>query len=206
MNKIFERKSIRLKRYDYSCTGYYFITVCVNNRELILGEIKNDCRGTACRPPNYALNKYGQIVYDEWINTGKLRENVELDEFIVMPNHFHGIVVINESLGTEMGTARRAPMGDGVICVCRGTACRAQNYATKEKFGKPVGGSLSTIMRSFKSAVTKQINESRNMPGAQFWQRNYYEHVIRDDKDLADIREYIVNNPVKWQEDEYYVK
>jgi len=173
------RRAIRLKDYDYSRAGYYFVTVCVNNRELSLGEIKNDCRGTACCAPN----KYGKIVYDEWINTGKFRKNVELDEFIVMPNHFHGIVVINES-GMVSGTARRAPT---------------------QGFGKPVAGSLSTIMRSFKSAVTKQINESRNMPGAQFWQRNYYEHVIRDEDDLNRIREYIVNNPAKWQEDEYYL-
>ncbi len=122
-------------------------------------------------------------MHDEWINTEKFRENVELDEFIVMPNHFHGIVIINE-LDMALGTARRAPT---------------------EGFGKPVAGSLSTIMRSFKSAVTKRINESRNIPGAQFWQRNYYEHVISDDYDLNRIQEYIVNNPAKWEEDEYYV-
>ncbi|MFH0772032.1 MAG: transposase [Candidatus Omnitrophota bacterium] len=172
------RRSIRLPHYDYSHPGYCFVTVCVNNRESLLGKIEDgrsrSRRGTACCAPS----QYGQIVYNEWINTGKLRNNVELDEFIVMPNHFHGIVIINES-----GTARRAPTG----------------------FGKPVARSLSAIMRSFKSAVTKRINESRKMPGAQFWQRNYYEHVIRDDNDLINIREYIVNNPARWQEDEYYI-
>jgi len=84
------RRSIRLAGYDYSQAGYYFVTVCVNNHESLLGEIKNDCRGTAC----CALNKYGQIVHDEWINTEKFRENIELDEFIIMPNHMHGVIAI----------------------------------------------------------------------------------------------------------------
>lgn len=194
------RRSIRLKEYDYKQAGYYFVTVCVNDRKLLLGEIKNDCRGTACCALDKycAHNKYGQIVYNEWINTGKFRKNVELDEFIVMPNHFHGIVIIN-----EQGTT------SGVTCQQLGTARQQLGTARRaptEGFGKPVAGSLSTIMRSFKSAVTKRINETRNMPGAQFWQRNYYEHVIRDDNDLIRIREYIVNNFAQWENDDYYVK
>ena len=95
-----------------------------------------------------------------------------------MPNHFHGIIYIES---TRRGTARRAP--------------------TIEQFGKPSTNSLPTIVRSFKSAVTKQINQSCDMPGTPIWQRNYYEHIIRDEISLNKIREYIINNPIKWQFD-----
>jgi len=81
----------------------------------------------------------------------------------------------------------------------RGTACRAPT--TGEQFGKPVSGSLPTMIRSFKSTVTKQINEMCNTPGAGFWQRNYYEHIIRNDNELNRIREYITHNPVRWDMD-----
>ena len=95
-----------------------------------------------------------------------------------MPNHFHGILTI---IGDGEGTARRAP--------------------TMERFGKPTSGSLPTIVRAFKSAVTKRINELCGTPGASMWQRNCYEHVIRSETDLAEIREYIADNPLKWELD-----
>jgi hypothetical protein len=94
-----------------------------------------------------------------------------------MPNHLHGIIVIN-----GRGTARRAPTG--------------------ERFGKPTVGSIPTIMRAFKSACTKRINDMRDARGTPVWQRNYYEHVIRDEDDLSRIRQYILDNPARWAEDE----
>lgn len=100
-----------------------------------------------------------------------------MDEFVVMPNHLHGIIVI-----------------DG-----RGTACRAR---IEESFGRPVAGSLPTIIRSFKSAVSKRINQMRVNPGVPVWQRNYYERVIRDEQELNGIQHYIADNPAKWAEDE----
>ena len=113
------------------------------------------------------------------MKTAELRPDVELGTSIVMPNHFHGIIVINDDC---RGTARRAP--------------------TVSRFGKPVAGALSTVVRSFKSAVTKRINEIRRTPGMTVWQRNYYEHIIRNDGDLNKIHEYILYNPAKWTEDE----
>jgi len=121
------------------------------------------------------LNKLGEIVQEEWFRTAEIREDVELDSFVVMPNHIHGIIVLIES---GRGTLRRAP--------------------TKEQFGKPTSGSIPTIVRLFKSCVTKRINLLRNTQRQPIWQRNYYEHIIRDDKDLYNAREYIANNPVKW--------
>jgi REP element-mobilizing transposase RayT len=150
------RKSIRLKGYDYSQTGAYFVTICAHNREILFGMVGND---------KSQLNKFGQIVETEWLITAQIRENIELDEYAIMPNHFHGILLITDN---GMGTALRAH--------------------TIEQFGKPVSGSLPTIIHSFKSTVTKQINQLRNTPGSSVWQRNYYEHIIRNEDGLNRIR------------------
>lgn len=159
------RRSIRLRGYDYSQVGAYFVTVCTKDRRCLFGNAADG---------EMQLNDAGRIVADEWIKTAEMRNNVELDEWVVMPNHFHGILVVTNG----RGTARRAP--------------------TLEQFGQPVSGSIPTIIRSFKSAVTKRINEMRGMPGAKSWQRNYYEHIIRNNDELNRIREYIANNPVQW--------
>nr|VFK56562.1 MAG: Transposase IS200 like [Candidatus Kentron sp. TUN] len=101
-----------------------------------------------------------------------------------MPNHFHGIVMITDGDVARRGTARRAP--------------------TMEQFGRPASGSVPTIIRSFKSAVTKRINQSRKTPGMRLWQRNYWEHIVRDEPELLHIREYIRNNPIHWKTDRLY--
>jgi REP element-mobilizing transposase RayT len=123
------------------------------------------------------LNRAGKIVADAWAKTAEIRNEIELDQWVVMPNHFHGILVIIEG----RSTARRAP--------------------TAERFGHPVAGSIPTIIRSFKSAVTKHINELRKTPGHPIWQRNYYEHIIRDEADYGRIAEYIADNPRRWADD-----
>ncbi len=138
------------------------------------------------------LNRYGEIVQGEWLLTAQLRPNVVLDAWVVMPNHFHGIILITND---RWGTTRRAPTKENFQS---GTARCAP---TIEQFGKPVAGSLPTIVRAFKSAVTKRVNDLRKTPGAAVWQRNYYEHVIRNEDSLQKIREYIVNNPVRWEYD-----
>ena len=171
--QIHHRQSVRVKDYDYTSNGYYFVTICTHDKQQLFGQIKTR-RGTAC----CALCEYGNIVNDEWIKSAHIRNKIELDEFVIMPNHIHGIIIIN-----DLGTARRAP--------------------TKQ-FGFSVSGSLPTIVRAFKSASTKRINELRNSPGQKLWQRNYYEHIIRDEKDLNRIRKYIKDNPAKWEDDEYY--
>ena len=124
-----QRKSIRLKAYDYTQAGCYFVTICTNMRICLFGEVS---RGVM-HP-----NQYGRIVEEEWLRTAQLRANVAVDVHLVMPNHVHGILWIT---GVRRGTARRAP--------------------TKERFGRPVSGSLATIVRSFKSACTRRIKEMR---------------------------------------------
>jgi len=174
---IHHRRSIRLRGYDYSRAGVYFVTLGTHNRECLFGQIVDG---------GMVLNDAGRIVSEEWSNTPILRPDLELDEFVVMPNHFHGIIII-----TGRDTAHRADT------IPKGTAHRAPT----ERFGKPVPGSVPTIIRSFKSAVTRRVNEMRGTSGLKLWQRNYYEHIIRNETELNHIREYIINNPLKWDLD-----
>jgi REP element-mobilizing transposase RayT len=165
------RRSIRLKDYDYSECGAYFITICTHRRECLFGEIVNG---------EMRLNEFGEIVWEEWDNNAKVRKNLERDEYIVMPNHVHGILLILDE--NDVGATRRvAP--------------------TKRPNG-PASGSIGAIIGQFKSIVTKQINSMRGTRGLNVWQRNYHEHVIRDEDELLEIREYIANNPIKWEDDE----
>jgi putative transposase len=163
------RCSIRLKNYDYSQAGGYFVTICTQNNECVFGEVINE---------EMRLNKYGKIVKDEWIKTAKIRRNVLLDEYVIMPNHMHVIIVI---IDDGRGTLQRAP--------------------TVVQFGKPVSNSIPTIIRLFKSTTTKQVNQIRNTPTFPVWQRNYYEHVIRNEDKLNKIRQYIQNNSLSWHLD-----
>ena len=166
------RRSKRLKEFDYSTPWWYYVTICTHNRNNIFGQINYE---------KMVLNELGTIVEEEWLRTEELRKNIELDYYVIMPNHFHGILIIN-----SRDKARLIPTIE------------------KREFGKPVANSLSSIVGLFKSAVTKRINESRNSPGESVWQHNFYEHIIRNENDLNNIRKYIEFNPLKWEIDEYY--
>jgi putative transposase len=124
------------------------------------------------------LNRLGEIVEDEWHRTAILRPHVSLDAFVVMPNHVHGIICFDAQ---EEGKARLAPTTAG--------------------FGHPIAGSLPSILGAFKSASTKRINEARGTRRAPLWQRNYFDHVIRNEQELRCVREYIAANPLRWFED-----
>jgi putative transposase len=166
------RRSIRLTDYDYSQEGAYFVTICAHSHKCLFGKIVDGVM---------RLNRFGNVVNKCWLEIPHHFPNMEIDTFIIMPNHFHGIVAIVDNR--------------------RGTACRAPTKMI-ERFGKPTTCSLPTIVRSFKSAATKRINVVRGTPGARLWQSNYYEHVIRNETDLNDIRQYLLDNPVKWDMDE----
>jgi REP element-mobilizing transposase RayT len=172
------RRSIRWKGYDYAQPGAYFVTLCTHERACLFGEVVGG---------EVVLNHFGQIVWDEWFRTADLRPHVKLfaEEFVVMPNHLHGIVWIVDDVGA---TQRVAPTdghrGDGHP---RG----------------PTPGSLGAVIGQFKSAVTRRINVLRDAPNAPVWQRNYYEHVIRTDRALNAIRRYIAENPLRWHLDRY---
>lgn len=165
----YHRKSIRLKDYDYSQAGAYFVTICTNDKGCAFGEINDG---------EMHLNDIGKIVESEWMKTGEIRKNVLIDEFFVMPNHLHGIIIIID-MDNGRGMARHAP-------------------TRPRTFGKPIANSLSSIIGSFKSAATKHINQLRNSPGNPVWQRNYFERIIRNEKEWNRIREYIISNPFNW--------
>lgn len=198
------RRSIRLQGFDYTSENGYFVTMVTQGRVNLFGEIRDD---------EIVLNEMGKIAAEEWFKTKELRPYVELleDEFVVMPNHIHGIIWIVDAVGTidihgsrgtallteksdihGKGTARRAPTNDHDRAP---TTVIAQ---THERFGKPVQGSLPTIVRAYKSAVTKRINLLRGIPGTPVFQRNYYEHIIGTEREYDQIAAYIANNPVNW--------
>jgi len=176
------RQSIRLKGYDYSRAGAYFVTVCTQGRACLFGDVVNG---------EMRVNELGEIVNNEWLRTEQIRPHVELDEFIVMPNHIHAIIwiVTDDSVGA---TRRVAPTKNGQV------APTIHPYSQTTRPCGPKSQSIGAIIGQFKSVVTKRINQMRGIPGAPVWQRNYYEHIIRNDESLNRIREYIANNPLQW--------
>ena len=174
---IHHRHTIRLKNYDYSQNGAYFVTLCSWQRESLFGEIVGG---------EMLLNDFGVIVRNSWGWLAEQYAHVALDEWAVMPNHFHGIILITN--------------GDGGL---RTVNSQMDNSQTGVSRTAPTGKakSLGSLIGAFKTVCTKQINIIRNNPGCPVWQRNYYERVIRDETELAAAREYIVNNPLKWELD-----
>ena len=143
-----QRKNIRLKEYDYSSAGYYFITICIKQRLPVLSSIDN---------MNVVLTDAGMVV-DKYINCiSEIYTNVELDTYVIMPNHIHMILNIDQS-----------------------------NISN-----------LSTIIQQFKRAVSKQL-------GYSIWQKLFHEHIIRNEKEYYKIYEYILNNPLSWEQDKYF--
>ena len=163
-------KSIRLPDWDYSSEGLYFLTICTRNRECILGDVVND---------KIKLSKIGEIVEKCWNEIPKHFINVVLDEFVVMPNHVHGIIEITNCRDGVTPSLHKPPLH------------------------RPT---LGQIIGYFKYQTTRIINRIRNTPYVPIWQSRFYEHVIRNEIELNSIREYIINNPLKWELDRNNIK
>jgi len=176
--QVHQRRSIRLKKYDYTQPGGYFITMVTFEREHLFGEIENE---------EVKLSKFGLVAKQQWEKLPKRFPNIELGAFVVMPNHVHGIIQILERTGTANNSTSH---GDD-----------SSRRAPTEGFQKPVPNSIPTIVRSYKSAVSYRINLMRGSDGVPVWQRNYYEHVIRNHEDWDRIHQYIEANPSNWAED-----
>lgn len=155
-----QRKFVRLKGFDYSKNGAYFITICSKNKTSVFGRI---------HAGQMELNRYGKIALCAWHDLINSFPFIELDEFVVMPNHVHGIVIIQSVTDCNSIHDKCSP--------------------------------LWRMVGTFKSSVTRQINALRLTPGCGLWQRNYYEHIIRNELSLDRIREYIALNPIHWGKD-----
>jgi putative transposase len=160
------RRSIRLKGYDYTSAGAYFVTIVAYNRDCLFGELINE---------KINLSEYGKIARECWRAIPNHFPNVELGAYVVMPNHIHGVIIIKD---------------DG-----RDTPWRVPT----EQFSKPVKSSLATIIRQYKSSVSRIISKQFNE--TNIWQHNYYEHIIRNDAEWNRIHLYIEANRVNWTED-----
>ena len=198
--KIHNRRSIRLKGYDYSQVGLYFITICVQNREDLFGNITN---GTM------KWNDAGKMIKKQWLELPKRFKNIQLNEFITMPNHFHAILEIVE---TTVGSTFMVdpninkPIKGQEI---KGYPIKGQPQGiapADSQTGFPTDKTIGKIIGAFKSITTNEyikgvkLNNWQQFNG-KLWQRNYWEHIIRNEKSLQNISKYIVNNPLKWYED-----
>ena len=173
---IHHRRSIRLKGYDYSQAGIYYVTICTKDRECLFGNIINF---------NMELSTLGKIVEQEWHEILKRFPDVELDAFVVMPNHIHGIIIVGATL---------------VVALNREDMVRSN---INNRAGTSPAPTLGHIIGSFKSlCIYKRKNSGLN--AGKLWQRNYYEHIIRNETELNKIREYIITNPLNWESDENY--
>lgn len=186
------RRSTRLQGYDYTQAGAYFLTLCAHNRQRLFGDIVDGAM---------RLNSLGEIVAEQWLQTGVLRQEIVLDVWVVMPNHFHGIVMMGDvavgAQGLRPQDAESMTRSHRHAPLCPNPNNRIRRRAPK---------SLGALIAGFKSAATKYINQWRQSPGAPVWQRNYWEHVVRNETDLQEIRQYIVNNPMSWTADTLYVE
>ncbi|MHB8086678.1 MAG: transposase [Anaerolineaceae bacterium] len=192
--KLHHRRSIRLAGYDYASEGGYFITIITQKRMRLFGDIVNEVMRE---------NDFGRMVREEWFNTSKIRSNIELleDEFVIMPNHIHGIIWIMDRADGEVSQTTHSPVG-------------AYSHTPLRSPSNTIG----SIIRGFKGAVTTRINICRGRKGSPVWQRNYYDssrkncsgaqnsrHIINSERDYENIAEYIHTNPLAWQTDHEFV-
>ena len=206
---IHHRRSIRLKGYDYSQAGLFFITICCQYKACLFGEIDV---GTGFTPAQMILNKFGQIAYKEWVKTPEIRNNVALGEFVVMPNHIHCIIQIldrselHSPLNYKDNLADIGTNHSSNHAIGDSSDDQIGDFSKKMgEYSSPLRGpsnNIGAIVRGYKSTVTKQLN-ILNI-GCPVWQRNYYEHIIRDELSYQQISNYIKNNPEKWENDTFY--
>ena len=176
------KNSLRLNNYNYSWAGAYFITICSYKKESLFGKIDDH---------SMQLNNFGNILQRCWDQIPGKYKNIKLGNFVIMPNHIHGIIwiveAIHESPETKQ-TIHKSSYKNGVI----------RELPLQVERRKML---LSKIIGRFKMNSSKLINNIRNSTGAHIWQRGYYDHIIRNDEDLNNIKQYIQNNPQNWDKD-----
>ncbi len=181
-NKHLFRKRNRLREWDYSTPHWYYVTICTKNHHKWFGEIIEG---------NMVLNENGEIVKLTWYDLPNHNSHVTLDEFVIMPNHIHGIIIINNAKDYNVGADSKSVLTSDATINRTGL----EPVPTQKYHGIP------EIIRQFKGFSTRRINARRNTPGQTIWQRSYYDHIIRNEKSLYKIRQYIYENPLYWETD-----
>jgi REP element-mobilizing transposase RayT len=190
-----------LKEYDYSLEGAYFVTICTQNKENLFGVIVvAGSKPALMNSAQMILNDAGKMIFNIWNEIPKYYDGIDIDEFQIMPNHIHGIVIVGAA-----PCGRPEPDGEHETKL----EDQAQNKRGQARGPAPTGLSLSNVMERFKSLTTKKYIDGIKLNNwkpfdKRLWQRNYYEHVIRNDNELNSIREYINNNPVNWETDDEF--
>jgi putative transposase len=183
------RRSIRLPGYDYRSAGAYFVTICTHQRDLLFEDP--------------VLRRVAETL---WQRIPRHFPHVQLDAWVVMPNHLHGIIVISGDArrgeaSPASGSRTEPAVADAVSIVDEAVSGDASPLPPRPSGAPP--GSLGAIVGNFKSVTARRINRLRGTPGAPVWQRNYYEHIVRDERALTAIRQYIADNPARWAWDTY---
>lgn len=205
--QIHHRRTIRLKGYDYSQAGLYFVTICCQDRICRFGKIVNH---------EMILNEFGTIAYNEWIKLHERFSNFELDVFQIMPNHMHGIILLNDDVA-------RAPLAGAQNTGMQINHIQNANNKTNlespsgqpkqhSPSGQPQGivpanTTVGNMVGAYKSLVFNACLDNYKMKNetmGKLWHRNYYEHIIRNEKSYINISEYIINNPSKWNDDKFF--
>jgi REP element-mobilizing transposase RayT len=177
-----------LKHWDYSSPGYYFVSICIKNRQLYyFGKINNN---------EIILNNIGKIIKQNWLNISKHFNNIKLDEYIIMPNHMHGILQI-------LNNYRKNVTKQYQYIHTVGT-CHGMSLQNTRQFSHPQKNSLSMIINHFKSSCTRILKQN-NQIYVSFWQPRFHDRVIRNEKELCAIRQYIKDNPKNWYQDRNFI-
>ncbi len=190
--------SARLQNWDYSSNGAYFITICTNNREHYFGEIRQE---------KMVLSNCGVIADLMWYEIKNHAKNIELGEFIVMPNHIHGILIMN-NIGSKNDNDNHDHNDDNNhdrdhdhVETRHALSLPPTPPIGKQRFQNQGKNTISSIVGSYKSAVTKHCNRL----GIEFgWQTRFHDHIIRDSNSFENIQNYIANNPLNWNNDKFY--
>jgi len=190
---IHHRRSIRLKGYDYSQSGLYFVTICCQDRICRFGKIENG---------EMVLNDFGKIAYNEWEKLPERYPNMFLDVFQIMPNHIHGIIALDDDVGATLAVA---PNNDSVAQ--NDATITRDNWATARVAPTATAPTVGAIVGAYKSLVTNKCLEIYKLRGeymGKLLQRDYWEHIIRKEQSYQRIANYIVNNPENWENDKFY--
>ncbi|RYG04280.1 MAG: hypothetical protein EOO07_31060 [Chitinophagaceae bacterium] len=196
--KIHHRRSIRLKGYDYSQAGLYFITICCQNRRYRFGNVVNG---------EMYLNDFGQIAYNEWAALEQRFPNFSLDVFQIMPNHMHGIIFLTRTMARTDGADIPHQPEQEILAVSPHDEKEAAVKTDPTEVTSTNRITIGDIVGAYKSIVNNKclnLYKAQNKQMGKLWQRNYYEIIIRNERAYRNISQYILNNPQKWDVDKFY--